>query len=106
MTGAGGLLVTLLFYAMVLYVLYWVIRLGVRHGIGDHRLGMLVRLVPPVEPDEEPDEDDESEEEYEDDESEDDESEEEYEDEASSAEEGEEDEPEGDHDEPRPRSSR
>jgi hypothetical protein len=33
--GGLGILVVLAFYALIAYILYWLIRLGVRHGIRD-----------------------------------------------------------------------
>jgi hypothetical protein len=33
--GGAGILVVLAFYALIAYVFYWLIRLGVRHGIRD-----------------------------------------------------------------------
>ena len=35
--NATGLVVSLVFYALGLYALYWVVRLGVRHAIRDSR---------------------------------------------------------------------
>jgi hypothetical protein len=37
MGSIGPIVVTLLIYAVVLYALYWVIRLAVRHAINDTR---------------------------------------------------------------------
>jgi hypothetical protein len=39
MNSIGPIVLTLLVYGVVLYALYWVIRLAVRHAINDTRRG-------------------------------------------------------------------
>lgn len=39
MVPAGGGFIVLIFWLISLYILYWVIRLGVRHGVKDVNRG-------------------------------------------------------------------